>query len=78
MVRAVAAGDLATARRINAQQLPAVTGIMTRAQGAIMAKAALELQGLLSCRTVRAPLVEATDEQLAVLREDLAAAGIAR
>jgi 4-hydroxy-tetrahydrodipicolinate synthase len=77
MVRAVGAGDLATARWINAQQLPAVTGIMTRTQGAIMAKAALELQGLLPSRTVRAPLVEATDEQLAVLREDLAAAGIA-
>jgi 4-hydroxy-tetrahydrodipicolinate synthase len=76
MVRAVEAGDLAAARRINDRQLPAVRGIMTRTQGAIMAKAALELQGLIPSRAMRAPLVEATEEQLVVLREDLAAAGV--
>jgi 4-hydroxy-tetrahydrodipicolinate synthase len=76
LVHAVEAGDLAAARRINERQLPAVRGIMTRTQGAIMAKAALELQGLIASRTVRAPLVEATGEQLAVLRQDLAEAGI--
>ena len=76
MVRAVEAGDLAAARRINERQLPAVRGIMTRTQGAIMAKAALQLQGLLPSRAVRAPLLEATDDQVAVLRQDLAEAGI--
>jgi 4-hydroxy-tetrahydrodipicolinate synthase len=77
LVRAVEGGDLAEARRINTSQLPAVRGIMTRTQGAIMAKAALELQGLIPSRTVRSPLVDATGEQLEVLRQDLAEAGIA-
>ncbi len=76
LVRAVEAGDLVEARRINTRQLPAVRGIMTRTQGAIMAKAALQMQGLIPSRAVRAPLVEATEEQLAVLRDDLAEAGI--
>jgi 4-hydroxy-tetrahydrodipicolinate synthase len=44
---------------------------MTRTQGAIMAKAALQLTGVLAHRTVRLPLVEATDEQVGVLRADL-------
>lgn len=76
MVRAVDAGDLAEARRINATVVPAVVGIMTRTQGAIMAKAALQVRGVLEHRTVRLPLVEATDDQVSVLREDLAAAGL--
>src|SRR5437763_4988326 len=76
LVRAVEDGDLAQARRINTAQLPAVRGIMTRTQGAIMAKAALQMQGLIPSRAVRAPLVEATDEQVEVLRADLAEAGI--
>jgi len=76
MVRAVDAGDLDEARRINASVVPAVIGIMTRTQGAIMAKAALQLLGVIEHRTVRLPLVEATDEQVSLLREDLAAAGL--
>ncbi len=76
MVRAVDAGDLAEARRLNASLLPAVRSIMTRTQGVIMAKAALQLLGVLPTRTVRSPLVDATDEQVELLRADLAAAGI--
>src|SRR3954468_22882677 len=38
MIRAVDAGDLAEARRINAAVLPAVRGIMTQAGGAILGK----------------------------------------
>src|SRR3954469_25839201 len=60
MVRAVDSGDLTEARRINAAVLPAVRGIMTRTQGAIMAKAALELLGVIPTRTTRPPLVDAT------------------
>src|SRR5919107_5213495 len=41
MVRAVDDGDLATAQRIHRELLPAVRGIMTVTQGAIMVKAAL-------------------------------------
>jgi len=76
MVRAVDAGDLTEARRINASVVPAVIGIMTRTQGAIMVKAALQLRGVIEHRTVRLPLAEATDEQVSLLREDLAAAGL--
>jgi len=76
MVRAVDAGDLAEARRVNASVIPAVHCIMNRTQGAIMVKAALQLLGVLANRTMRSPLVEATDEQVAQLREDLAAADI--
>ena len=78
MLRAVDAGDLGEARRINAAVLPAIRGIMTRTQGAIMAKAAAQLIGVLDSRTVRLPLVEATDEQMQLLRDDLREAGIGR
>jgi 4-hydroxy-tetrahydrodipicolinate synthase len=77
MVRAVAAGDLETARRLNARLLPAVRGIMTRTQGAITAKAALEMQGVIGSRTTRPPLVDATPDEVDVLRADLAAAQLA-
>jgi len=76
LVRAVEAGDLAEARRINASVLPAIRGIMTRTQGAIMVKAALQLLGLLTHRTTRSPLIDATDEQVALLRGDLTEAGL--
>jgi len=76
MVRAIEAGDLAEARRLNASVLPAVEGIMTRTQGAIMVKAALQLLGVIEHRTVRPPLVDATEDQVTQLREDLAAAGL--
>ena len=71
MVAAVDAGDLVTARRVNSAVLPAVRGVMTRAQGAVMAKAALELMGVLPSRTVRLPQMAATNEEVALLRSDL-------
>jgi 4-hydroxy-tetrahydrodipicolinate synthase len=76
MVAAVHAGDLDTARKLDRSILPALAAIMTRSQGAIMAKAALQLQGHLPSRAVRSPLVAATDEQVAELRSDLAAADL--
>ena len=72
MVRAVDDGDLLTAQRIHRGLLPAVRGIMTVTQGAIMVKAALHLQGVLSSPAVRLPLVPATPEQVEALRRDLA------
>jgi 4-hydroxy-tetrahydrodipicolinate synthase len=71
MVTAVDNGDLASARHVNSRLLPAIRGIMTRTQGAIMAKAALELAGIVTGRTMRLPLIAATDEQVATLRADL-------
>src|SRR4051794_2013645 len=76
MVRAVDAGDLGRAREINAAVLPAVRGIMTRTQGAIRGKAALQLQGIIATRTTRPPLVDATDDQVELLRIDLTEAGL--
>jgi 4-hydroxy-tetrahydrodipicolinate synthase len=76
MVAAVAAGDLAAALAEHRGLLPAVRGVMTRTQGAIMAKAGLQLQGVLGSRAVRLPLVEATDEQVELLRADLQQAGV--
>ena len=74
LMLAVDSGDLDTARKIDRSILPAVEAIMTRTQGAIMAKAALELQGHLTNRVVRPPLLGATDEQVAELRRDLVTA----
>ena len=71
LVAAVDAGDLRAAREINARLLPAVRGIMTRTQGAIAAKAALQLAGVLQHRTTRLPLVAASDEQVEQIRADL-------
>jgi 4-hydroxy-tetrahydrodipicolinate synthase len=68
-------GDLDSARQINTAVWPAIIGIMTRTQGAIMAKAALEMLGTIPCRTTRPPLMDATAEQVELLRQDLRAAG---
>ena len=75
MIEALDAGDLATARKINASSLPVTVGIMTRTQGAIMVKAALALLGR-PVGGLRSPLCPATPEQIEVLRTDLAAAGV--
>ena len=76
LVDAIDAGDLPTARRVHTDLLPAIRGIMTRTQGAIMAKAALQLQGVTAGRHLRLPLVAATDEEVAVLRGDLVEAAL--
>lgn len=76
MVQAVDRGDLGTARGISRRLLPAVRGIMTRGQGAVMAKAAVQLAGVLPGRAVRLPLLPATDDAVDVLRADLVEAGL--
>ncbi|SFE60756.1 4-hydroxy-tetrahydrodipicolinate synthase [Blastococcus tunisiensis] len=74
LIAAVEAGDLATARAVNESLLPVYTGIF-RSQGVIMVKAALKELGL-PAGPVRPPLVDATPEEIARLREDLAAGGV--
>jgi 4-hydroxy-tetrahydrodipicolinate synthase len=74
LVAAVESGDLVKARAINESLLPVYTGIF-RTQGVILVKAALHLLGL-PAGPVRPPLVDATPEQVAQLRRDLAAGGI--
>ena len=70
MAEALASGDPVRASEINAGLLPVYTGCF-RTQGVILTKAALEMQGL-PAGPVRLPLVDATDEQRATLRRDLA------
>ncbi len=75
MIDAYLAGRVAEARAIHLEVLPVIIGIMTRTQGAIMAKAALRLLGLPGGGN-RPPLVDATPEQIELLRTDLVAGGV--
>ncbi|WP_424535307.1 4-hydroxy-tetrahydrodipicolinate synthase [Sphaerisporangium viridialbum] len=75
MIHMYTSGHVEEARAVNRRLLPVVTGIMTRTQGAIMSKAALGLLGR-PVGPMRLPLVDATREQIAVLREDLVAGGV--
>lgn len=74
MAEAFWAGDVESAKRMNADLLPVYRGIF-RTQGVILTKAALALQGL-PAGPVRLPLVDATAEQIDVLRTDLADGGV--
>jgi 4-hydroxy-tetrahydrodipicolinate synthase len=67
-------GDVAEAARLHQELLPVFTGIF-RTQGVITAKAVLNLLGL-PAGPVRPPLADATKDEIATLRDDLALAGI--
>lgn len=71
MVQAIDDRDLDTARDLSAQLAPVVGAIMGGGQGAVMAKAAVHLQGRIENLTVRSPLVEASKEELSALRSVL-------
>ncbi|WP_349827649.1 4-hydroxy-tetrahydrodipicolinate synthase [Brevibacterium litoralis] len=75
MVTAVAAGDLACARSIAYDASDVVDAVMNHMPGAISAKAALELQGVVPNRVTRMPLLPATEDQVAFLRERLTRSG---
>jgi 4-hydroxy-tetrahydrodipicolinate synthase len=74
MILAFEAGDTDTALRLHRQLMPLFTGIF-KSQGVILTKAALNLLGLPAGPT-RSPLVDATEEEIALLRADAAAAGV--
>jgi 4-hydroxy-tetrahydrodipicolinate synthase len=74
LIAAVESGDLVKARAVNESLLPLYTGVF-RTQGVILTKAALHELGL-PAGPVRPPLVDATPEQVAQLRADLADGGI--
>ncbi|MFI9569842.1 4-hydroxy-tetrahydrodipicolinate synthase [Microbispora rosea] len=75
MVGSYRSGDVENALAVHRQLLPVVSAIMTRTQGAIMVKAALKLVGQ-DAGYVRPPLVDATEGQIAALREDLITGGL--
>lgn len=74
LLRSFRAGDVAAARGINESLQPVSTGLF-RTQGVILAKAALNELGL-PAGPVRLPLVDATPDQIATLRRDLAAGAV--
>ena len=76
LVDAANAGDIAAARKAHFELDPVQRAIMTHVQGAVAAKAVLAAQGVIPAATVRLPLVEATSDELSIIRADLAEAGI--
>ena len=75
MIEAYEQGRVAEALRLHQALLPLYTGIF-RTQGTILVKAGLNASGL-PAGPVRSPLVDATEEQVAQLRQDCAEAGLA-
>lgn len=75
MVEAMQKNDVKTAREINRSLVPITEGIMTRAGGAIMVKAALDQLGRVGGGSLRLPLIPATDDQRRILRDDLIKGG---
>jgi 4-hydroxy-tetrahydrodipicolinate synthase len=76
MVAAVDQGNLSRAIEIHRQLIPVVNALMNVTQGAIAVKSALHDRGLIVSDTVRLPLVAATSEQLAGVREGLERSGL--
>lgn len=76
MVAAYEAGDIAQARALNAALVPVVVGVMTRTQGAIAVKAALDLLGRAGGGTLRPPLLSMAPDARATLAADLRAGGV--
>jgi 4-hydroxy-tetrahydrodipicolinate synthase len=76
LIDAINANDLGTARKINFDLEPVVRATMTRIQGAVAAKQILKWQGVLPNSVVRLPLVEPDAAEIAIIREDLAEAGM--
>lgn len=75
MIELHRSGDVKQALEVHGQVAPVVDGIMLKAGGAIMAKAALSLVGV-PVGPVRLPLVAATEKQIAELRACLVAGGV--
>ncbi|MGZ4479820.1 MAG: 4-hydroxy-tetrahydrodipicolinate synthase [Nocardioidaceae bacterium] len=76
MVAALEKGDLDGALETYRRLAPVVNAVMNRAPGAIAAKAAMQLLGVLPNRNVRLPLVPADEELVAYLRIELTDAGL--
>ncbi|MBA3412034.1 MAG: 4-hydroxy-tetrahydrodipicolinate synthase [Geodermatophilaceae bacterium] len=77
MIDAVDAGNMLRAREIHTNLIPAVQTIMSRdSQGAIRAKALAQLLGLIQTRRVRGPLLDASEDELVLVRDVLVSAGV--
>jgi 4-hydroxy-tetrahydrodipicolinate synthase len=76
MIQALDDGDLVRARQINTATVPVTTGVMTRTQGVIAVKAALDMLGRAGGGALRLPLVPADDDERERLRADLILGGL--
>jgi 4-hydroxy-tetrahydrodipicolinate synthase len=76
MVAALERGDLPAALDVYRHLAPVVDAVMNQAPGAMMAKAAMQLLGVLPNRNMRLPLVPASDELVEKLRAALTTAGL--
>ncbi|MGO4384789.1 4-hydroxy-tetrahydrodipicolinate synthase [Specibacter sp. RAF43] len=76
LVDAAAAGDFVTARRIHFELDPVIRATMGHVQGAVAVKQILKWQGILSNSVVRLPLVEPDEAEIAMIKADLAEAGM--
>jgi len=76
MVAAVGQGNLARAIEIHRQLIPVVNALMHVTQGVIAVKAALHDRGTIASDAVRLPMVPATADQLARVREGLQQSGL--
>lgn len=71
MIDAFQAGDVATARAINAELLPVMSASMGHVPGAVASKTILNWQGRLPNNRVRLPYVSPTPAELELIRADL-------
>ncbi|AIY03885.1 MULTISPECIES: 4-hydroxy-tetrahydrodipicolinate synthase [Arthrobacter] len=76
LIDAAAAGDFTTARRIHFELDPVIRATMGHVQGAVAVKQILKWQGILSNSVVRLPLVEPGEAEIALIKADLAEAGM--
>ncbi|HLQ79821.1 MAG TPA: 4-hydroxy-tetrahydrodipicolinate synthase [Brachybacterium sp.] len=76
MIEAVDRSDLPAAREANRRLVPLVEAIMAHMPGAVAAKAALHLQGVLPHAAMRGPHVAADADQLRMLTAVLDSAGL--
>ncbi|QAY62301.1 4-hydroxy-tetrahydrodipicolinate synthase [Xylanimonas allomyrinae] len=76
VVAAWDAGDTARALDVFRGALPAISALNAAGFQAVMAKAAVEVLGVVPGRTVRLPLVAASDDEAAAVRAGLLAAGV--
>ncbi|MFC5369893.1 4-hydroxy-tetrahydrodipicolinate synthase [Arcanobacterium bovis] len=76
LVSEVDSGDLPAARAEFTKHMPLVDAIMGAGQGAVMAKEAMAMLGVIESATLRLPLVRADMSQYQALRESLVSAGL--
>ena len=78
MIEAYERGDVALARELNDELVPVTEANMTRTQGVIAVKAALEVQGRPGGGSLRLPLTPMTRAELERLEIELADGGVPR